>query len=146
MLKVNQQFRKQTLRLDSYGNKGYLYNIATGKVVAVLKTEGDETVIHPFPWGNEKPHKFRLAKEPYECTLYLADGTSVDVDLACEEDWGDIQGCLPDDCEDWQNSLGWGNDCDGHIKILKVTDKNDKEIPMDEFRQDVADFVVYFES
>ena len=39
-----------------------------------------------------------------------------------------------------------GNDCDGHIKILKVTDKNDKEIPMDEFRQDVSDFIVYFEA
>ena len=27
MLKLNQQFRKQMLRLDSYGNKGYLYNL-----------------------------------------------------------------------------------------------------------------------
>ena len=134
------------LKLDSFENKGYLYNTGTNKAIAILKTDGNETVIHPFPWGNKITHKFRLAKEPYECTLHLADGTSVDVDLACEEDWGDIQGCLPDDCDDWQDSLGWGNDCDGHIKIVKVVGKDDKEIPMDEFRQDVADFIVYFES
>mgnify|MGYP003290469635 CR=1 FL=1 len=89
-------------------------------------------------------NKYGVPYHEYE--IILNNGESKVIDVGCEEDWGDIQGCVPDDCDDWQDSLGWGNDCDGHIKILKVTDKNDNEIPMDEFRQDVADFIVYFEA
>lgn len=61
---------------------------------------------------------------PYHCyTLSLANGKTVSIDVGCEEDWGDIQRCLPWDCEDCEKAVGWGNDSDGHIKIIGVTDE-----------------------
>ena len=60
---------------------------------------------------------------PYHCyRLSLADGTEVAMDVGYEEDWGHVQQCLPDDCEDWKDSVGWGNDEDGHVKIAGVMD------------------------
>ena len=60
---------------------------------------------------------------PYHCyCLTLADGTEVTMDVGYEEDWGNVQQCLPGDCEDWEDSVGWGNDLDGHIKIVGVID------------------------
>lgn len=62
----------------------------------------------------------RVPSHGYELTL--ADGREIVIDIACEEDWGNVQPCLPDDCEDWENSVGWGNDEDGHEKIVDVYD------------------------
>lgn len=60
---------------------------------------------------------------PYHCyTLLLANGEEVRMDVGYEEDWGDVQECLPDDCDDWIDSVGWGNDEDGHVKIVGVVD------------------------
>ena len=61
---------------------------------------------------------------PYHCyTLSLQDGRKILIDVGCEEDWGDVQGCLPYECEDCENAVGWGNDSDGHIKIVGVVDE-----------------------
>ena len=87
---------------------------------------------------------FRTAKTPYVCRLHLADDSDVDVDLACAEDWGNIQDCLPDECARWP-SIGWGNDADGHVEIIRVTDVSGSVIPMCEFVQDVKDFIIYHE-
>ena len=58
---------------------------------------------------------------PYErVSLLLEDGTQVLADLGDKDDWCDIQECMPGDCEDWENSIGWGNDVKGHRKIIDV--------------------------
>ena len=58
---------------------------------------------------------------PYEkFTLWLDNGNEILVDIGSEDDWGNIQECAPGDCEDWENSIGWGNDEDGHLKIVNV--------------------------
>ena len=54
--------------------------------------------------------------------LRLANGETIEADIGYEEDWGNIQPCVPDDCEDWETSVGWGNDLDGHVKIMMVVD------------------------
>ena len=60
---------------------------------------------------------------PYHCyRLALANGTEVTMDVGYEEDWGRVQQCGPSDCKDWSNSVGWGNDADGHTKIIGVID------------------------
>lgn len=100
-----------------------------------------EIVAHP---SRARSVSFRQAREPYGCTLHLADGRLVDVDLACPEDWGDIQDCSPDECRKWP-ALGWGNDADGHVEIVCVTDIDGKTIPLGEFKRDVADFIVHHE-
>lgn len=87
---------------------------------------------------------FRQARAPYTCTLHLVDGRRVPVDLACEEHWGDIQTCSPDECRKWP-ALGWGNDSDGHVEIDHVTDDTGALIPMAEFEQDVKDYIAYHE-
>ena len=58
-------------------------------------------------------HKYRIK---------LIDGSTREIDVGYEEDWGNIQQCTPDDCDDWEKSVGYGNDEDGHIKIVKVID------------------------
>jgi hypothetical protein len=87
---------------------------------------------------------FRQAREPYTCILHLVSGECVPVDLACSEDWGDIQECFPDECRKWP-ALGWGNDSDGHTEIDFVTDQDGIIIPMDEFKRDVEDFMIHHE-
>lgn len=87
----------------------------------------------------------RTAKAPYTCVLHLADGRSVPVDMACAEHWGDIQDCSQDECKEWP-ALGWGNDVDGHVEIVGVTDDSGAAIPLDVFRQDIEDFTVHHEA
>ena len=87
---------------------------------------------------------FRQARAPYTCVLHLVDGRRIPVDLACQEHWGDIQTCYPDECRKWP-ALGWGNDSDGHVEIDHVTDESGATIPMDEFERDIQDFTVYHE-
>ncbi len=115
-----------------------------GSVMVAVKRDpngGVSIVAHRSP---DAELRVRVAKEPYQCTLHLADGSEVMVDLGDDEDWGDIQDCVPGDCEDWEGALGWGNDEDGHIKIESVTDGDGNEIPLDEFRRDVDDFVIFY--
>lgn len=90
----------------------------------------------------------RFATKPYICDLHLSDGTVKRVDLGNSEDWGNIQQCTPDDCKDWENSIGWGNDVDGHIKIKKVTCDDygeEVEIPLEVFKLDLEDMLLYHE-
>jgi hypothetical protein len=100
-----------------------------------------EIVAHP---SRAKSVSFRQAREPYKCRLHLADDRQIDVDLAFPEDWGNIQACFPDECRKWP-ALGWGNDADGHVEIVRVTDTNGT-IPLGEFARDVADFMVHHEA
>ena len=50
------------------------------------------------------------------------------MDVGIEEDWGHVQRCLPDDCVDWTTAVGWGNDADGHVKIVSVRDAEDGRV------------------
>ena len=107
-----------------------------------------EIVIHDCNPRNRNL-TIRYASEPYICCLYLKDGTSKMVDLGDEEDWGNIQQCGPDDCDDWKNAIGWGNDEDGHIKIVKVTrivDDEEVEIPLEIFKRDLEDMLILYEA
>lgn len=100
-----------------------------------------EIVAHP---SDHASVSFRQARAPYPCVLHLASGGSRRVDLACTEDWGNIQDCYPDECRRWP-ALGWGNDEDGHIEIVHVTDVLGNTIPLGEFEQDVKDFIIHHE-
>ena len=66
-------------------------------------------------------NKFGVPYHGY--TLTLADGRRKEMDVAWEEYWGEVQPCLPQDCDDWEKTIGWGNDADGHVKIVAVTDQ-----------------------
>ena len=57
--------------------------------------------------------------------LLLANGEYVSMDVGYEEDWGNVQECSPDDCDDWETAVGWGNDLDGHVKIIRVYDEEE---------------------
>lgn len=62
---------------------------------------------------------------PYkEYTLELENSDSIQIDVGVEEDWGNIQSCIDDNLE---NYVGWGNDLDGHERIIKVTDSENNE-------------------
>lgn len=100
-----------------------------------------EIVAHPSRTASVS---FRRARAPYQCTLHLAGGGTKRIDLACAEDWGNIQDCAPDECRNWP-TLGWGNDADGHVEIVRVTDMDGETIPLGEFEQDVRDFIIYHE-
>lgn len=63
-------------------------------------------------------NKFGVPYRRFE--LELADGRRVTMDVGCEEDWGNVQHCLPDESKNWKTAVGWGNDADGHVKILSV--------------------------
>lgn len=65
-------------------------------------------------------NKFGVPHHRY--LLRLANGETKLADIGCEDDWGNVQQCLPNDCEDWNTSVGWGNDEDGHVKIIMVVD------------------------
>lgn len=66
---------------------------------------------------------------PYHCyRIVFYDGTDMSVDVGDEDDWGNLQHCNPyDECckDDWENAIGYGNDCDGHKKIIRVIDMED---------------------
>ena len=115
-----------------------------GVLVRISKSRDDgriEIVAHPSATASVS---FRQAREPYPCILHLAGGGTKQVDLACTEDWGDIQYCAPDECRKCP-ALGWGNDADGHVEIVRVTDMDGTTIPLGEFERDVRDFIVYHE-
>lgn len=63
-------------------------------------------------------NKFGVPHESYG--MWLENGNEIRVDIGNEDDWGNIQECVPGDCKDWENSIGWGNDADGHIKIVNA--------------------------
>jgi len=100
-----------------------------------------EIVAHPSQTASVS---FRQAHAPYPCILHLAGGGTKQVDLATAEDWGDIQDCYPDECRKWP-ALGWGNDADGHVEIVRVTDMDGETIPLGEFEQDVKDMIIHHE-
>ena len=56
-------------------------------------------------------------------SLTLEDGTEKTMDVGYEEDWGHVQQCAPDDCDGWENAVGWGDDECGHVKIISVVDE-----------------------
>ncbi len=80
-----------------------------------------------FPSANEgrSINKFGVPYHSY--TLRLANGDEVRMDVGYEEDWGNVQQCMPDDCDDCFESVGWGNDMDGHLKIVDVVDDETEE-------------------
>lgn len=113
-------------------------------LVRITRSQVDghiEVVAHPSQTASVS---FRQARAPYPCVLHLAGGGTKRVDLACTEDWGNIQYCYPDECRRCP-ALGWGNDADGHVEIVRVTDMDGETIPMGEFERDVRDFIVHHE-
>ena len=72
------------------------------------------------PEGNEGLcNKYGVPVKIYD--LHLKSGKIKSIDISNEEEWGDIQQCIPNDCDDWKYSIGYGNDIDGHDKITLVT-------------------------
>lgn len=69
-------------------------------------------------------NKFGVPHEKY--SLWLDNGNEILVDIGSEDDWGNIQECAPGDCEDWENSIGWGNDDEGHLKVVNVYSRETK--------------------
>ena len=65
-------------------------------------------------------NKFGVPYHEYQITLL--GGDKKNINIGYEDDWGNIQQCTPGDCPEWQNSVGYGNDEDGHIEIVKVVD------------------------
>lgn len=51
--------------------------------------------------------------------IELEDGEEICVDVGYEEDWGDIQQIFDDSGVE---CVGWGNDADGHIRVVGVVD------------------------
>lgn len=89
---------------------------------------------------------FRQAREPYKCTLHLADGVKIWADLGLAEDWGDIREQAPTRRDfDGRIVPEWGNDEVGYTEIVRVTLEDGREIPLDEFMQDVIDFTIHHE-
>ena len=84
-------------------------------------------------------NKFGVPYHQYE--LHLSDGDSTTMDVGYEEDWGNVQPMNPDDfpvcCpEDWNRRVGWGNDADGHVEIIKVLDlENNREFSVREWAE-----------
>ena len=100
-----------------------------------------EIVTHPSVTARVS---HRRARKPYRGILHLAGGSTKRVDLSCTDDWGNIQYCDPDECKRCP-ALGWGNDVDGHIEIVRVTDMYGETIPLYEFERDVQDFIIHNE-
>lgn len=77
---------------------------------------------YPNGYEEERPiNKFGVPHHMY--VLTLADGTTKSIDVGYEEDWGLVQDCNPEDTRDWANCVGFGNDVDGHTKIVAVVDE-----------------------
>lgn len=55
----------------------------------------------------------------HQYLIELEDGEEICVDVGCEEDWGDIQQIFDDSGVE---CVGWGNDADGHIRVVGVVD------------------------
>lgn len=127
------------------------------EVSVVGNKDKAEIVIHPSSVGNLT---IRAAKEPYRCKIFLANGNCLEIDLGDTDDWCNVQpmnclsgelfkeggGVVPDD---WDKRIGWGNDSDGHVEIVKVElldgYPNGTEIPLEDFNRDVGDFLIYHE-
>ena len=75
-----------------------------------------------LPGTNEGRSINKFGVPYHSCTLLLANGEAVRMDVGYEEDWGNVQQCMPDDCDDGFKAVGWGNDEDGHLKIVGVVD------------------------
>lgn len=72
---------------------------------------------------------FNTRDVPYHVyELKMADGTSKIVDVGDEDDWGNLQDCTPGDCTDWMFAIGYGNDNDGHVRIVRVLDTEDNSV------------------
>lgn len=65
-------------------------------------------------------NKFGVPHHRYSLTL--EDGTIQPMDVGYEEDWGHVQECALDDPHRWVGVVGWGNDIDGHKRIVAVKD------------------------
>lgn len=67
-------------------------------------------------------NKYGVPYHSYQ--IFLADGEEEEIDVGIEEEWGNIQECGPDDKvkSRWDKAVGWGNDEDGHVEIVKVVD------------------------
>lgn len=76
-------------------------------------------------------NKYGVPYHSYNITLI--NGTEINIDVGYEEDWGNIQQCTPDDCPQWENAVGYGNDLDGHTEIIKVID-NETDIEIDPWK------------
>lgn len=127
-----------------------VFSFCGNDIEFIQKDHGQcEIVIHD---SNSKNRNLtiRYASEPYVCYLYLKNGRTRAVDLGDEEDWGNIQQCNPDDdCVNWKTAIGWGNDEDGHIEIIKVTriiDNEEVEIPLEIFKRDLKDMLILHEA
>ena len=60
---------------------------------------------------------------PYHAyTLTLENGEVLTMNVGYEDEWGNVQQCFLGDIEHWEEAVGWGNDVDGHIKIVAVVD------------------------
>jgi len=70
--------------------------------------------------NSEKVNKFGVPYHSY--ALGMDDDSVVIMDVGYQEDFGDVQHCNPEDCDDWTEAVGLGNDEDGHLKIVKVED------------------------
>lgn len=69
-------------------------------------------------------NKFGVNYHKYEITLI--NGATKIVDVGYEEDWGDIQQMWKDTgFGNMVECVGWGNDNDGHLEIVKVIDIED---------------------
>lgn len=66
-------------------------------------------------------NKFGVPYHRY--VLTLADGSNRSIDVGYEEDWGSVQNCNTNDTRDWADGIGFGNDVDGHTKIVAVVDE-----------------------
>lgn len=93
-----------------------------------------ELVIHPSKIANLT---VRFAKNPYRCYIHTKMGKQL-IDLGDESDWGNIDTCV-------HTCPQFGNDVDGWQRIFKVTDLNNNVIPLENFCQDVEDFIIYYE-
>lgn len=86
---------------------------------------------------------------PYHCyEITLVNGETKHIDIGCEEDWGNIQ-------EMWKDNgygnldacVGWGNDVDGHIEIVKVVDmETGKSINVMDWVEEVWNFATNYSS
>lgn len=77
-------------------------------------------------YGEERRiNKFGVPHHRYMLTL--ENGKTLSMSVGYEEDWGFVQQCGPDDTRYWKTAIGWGNDADGHIKIVAVVDEETGE-------------------